>query len=221
LGSVWMHIATLSGWDGAPRLIEALRRGNRVVVRARAADTPLTAVISLSGSSQAIAQMLGHCHLPTAAGPAPRPAPAPAPESARVPGTDAGPLTDPEPGILSLVSIGKTCQMLAGSPAAASPEVVTLRDIDGDGRDDILLDFAGFFCTGSALRPGCNDKGCVTEIWLARGTGFTRVWRMTTRPVRLVGGTLIEVKASGRDCPGGGSCTLRLDFAGGTPRLAN
>ncbi|RMD89604.1 MAG: hypothetical protein D6811_11980, partial [Alphaproteobacteria bacterium] len=26
LGSVWVHIATLSGWDGAPRLIEALRR---------------------------------------------------------------------------------------------------------------------------------------------------------------------------------------------------
>ncbi|MGR3467298.1 MAG: hypothetical protein ACU0CI_05410, partial [Shimia sp.] len=44
------------------------------------------------------------------------------------------------------------------------------RDLDGDGRDDLILDHAGISCDGDSARSGyCGAQVCTMTIYLRRG----------------------------------------------------
>jgi hypothetical protein len=74
---------------------------------------------------------------------------------------------------------------------------VTQRDVDGDGRKDVVLDYADALC-GGRHEPYCDASGCLLKVYLGGGGGLHKViegrvreWRVEERggrPVLLVDG---------------------------------
>jgi len=89
----------------------------------------------------------------------------------------------------------------AGGAAAVDPGFVTLADVDGDGVNDVRIDYGGLTCDGSY--GYCGSGGCTQEIWLGDRDGPYRL---------LVAGqiTQIEFPAHGhvRLTRDGGWCGL-------------
>lgn len=77
----------------------------------------------------------------------------------------------------------------AGGATSVEPGFVKLADVDGDGLNDLLIDYMGLVCDG--MRGYCGTGGCSQEIWLADRRG----------PYRLLLADqiiLIELPAPGR-----------------------
>lgn len=73
-----------------------------------------------------------------------------------------------------------------------------LRDVDGDGRRDVVLDYSEAQCGGQP-EPYCDDAGCLLKVFLAgKGGGYkkafdgkVRSWKIdesSGRPVLLIDG---------------------------------
>lgn len=74
---------------------------------------------------------------------------------------------------------------------------VVLRDVDGDGRKDALLDYSDALCGGQP-EPYCDGSGCLLKVYLGAGGGWrkafdgrVRSWKIEDRggrPVLLLDG---------------------------------
>jgi hypothetical protein len=69
---------------------------------------------------------------------------------------------------------------------------VVLRDADGDGRKDVVLDYSDAQCGGQA-EPYCDGSGCLLKVFLASGGGYRKAfegraksWKIEDRGGRSV-----------------------------------
>ena len=72
-----------------------------------------------------------------------------------------------------------------------------LRDVDGDGRKDVVLDYSDALCGGQP-EPYCDGGGCLLKVYLGQGGGYRKVfdsrveaWKVEDRggkPVLLLDG---------------------------------
>ena len=69
---------------------------------------------------------------------------------------------------------------------------VTLRDVDGDGRKDVVLDYAAALCGGQP-EPYCDGAGCLLKVYLGAGGGWRKAhegrvksWKIEDRGGRSV-----------------------------------
>lgn len=58
----------------------------------------------------------------------------------------------------------------AGGPGRYDPAYVVERDLDGDGRDDLVISHEGIDCDGTGRSAECGMMLCGIKIWLRRGT---------------------------------------------------
>lgn len=52
---------------------------------------------------------------------------------------------------------------------------VTQRDVNGDGRKDVVLDYADAQCGGQP-EPYCNDSGCLLKVYLGTGGSYRKAF---------------------------------------------
>ena len=52
---------------------------------------------------------------------------------------------------------------------------VVLRDVDGDGRKDVVLDYSDAQCGGQS-EPYCGDSGCLLKVYLASSSGYRKAF---------------------------------------------
>ncbi|WP_333823642.1 hypothetical protein [Pinisolibacter sp.] len=57
---------------------------------------------------------------------------------------------------------------------------VTLRDVDGDGRKDVVLDYAEASC-GGRPEPYCDGSGCLLKVYLGSGGAYRKVFEGRVR----------------------------------------
>lgn len=64
-----------------------------------------------------------------------------------------------------------------------------LVDVDGDGRKDVVLDYAEALCGGQP-DPYCTDQGCLLKVWTATGGTYRKAFegRVKTWKIDTVGG---------------------------------
>lgn len=58
------------------------------------------------------------------------------------------------------------------------------RDINGDGKEDYILDYGHFIC-GRASNTYCGSGGCSTTIYASTASGYVRVLNDTVRGVEF------------------------------------
>jgi hypothetical protein len=115
------------------------------------------------------------------------------------------------------------CRELGGVPAILS-DYQTVRDLNGDGRDDFLTDLAHLQCAG-AWTAFCGSAGCPVTAWLSGPDGYTRFdfGYLQGVEVRDGAGPLPEVVAyyHGTRCDddrvGAEGCTRTWTFASNAP----
>ena len=57
---------------------------------------------------------------------------------------------------------------------------VTLRDVDGDGRKDVVLDYAEALC-GGQREPYCDGSGCLLKVYLGAGGSYRKAFEGRAR----------------------------------------
>lgn len=70
---------------------------------------------------------------------------------------------------------------------------VLQRDVDGDGRKDVVLDYSDVLC-GGQHEPYCDGNGCLLKVWLGTAGGGYRkgfegrvkAWKIEERAGRPV-----------------------------------
>ncbi len=174
-GSFWAPL------DEQDALLDALGQGNGATVTLDKAAGGLSAVLSLRGSREAIDAARASC-------------PSPGNAAGEVAGDPPVTALSDNPAMDAVARNQDHCR--EGS-AAVSPGFVRQIDVDGDGLNDVVLDFGGLQCDGSY--PYCGTGGCTQEIWLADRAG----------PYRLLLSDLIQTI----EYPAPG--TLRLTLDGG------
>jgi hypothetical protein len=121
----------------------------------------------------------------------------------------------PDPASDVAAELGATC---AGTPEIG-PAFQRLVDVDGDGRQDAVLDWRGLTCDG---RPGsCGTGGCRAEVWLATPEGDWRlVLRERVHEVQVPFPGLLVLILDREDCDPEpvGACFRAFDARGGTLR---
>lgn len=109
----------------------------------------------------------------------------------------------------------------AGGALSLAPDYARPADLDGDGRDDYLVDFIGLACEGAGPGAGfCGAEGCPVSVWLSSSGSYARAWSGTTRASYLdtlaePPGIVIELDGALCDPPraAAATCEKRLDFA--------
>jgi hypothetical protein len=101
----------------------------------------------------------------------------------------------------SLQSAGDECKKQEGSRVVFAPDTVRKLDLNGDGRDDYIVDFRDAKCEGFEWIY-CGTGGCDLEIIVSRRRGgFRRVFSEHVRDYRIL--------------PGKGARTIRFSLHGG------
>ncbi|HEX2553428.1 MAG TPA: hypothetical protein VHL98_06995 [Microvirga sp.] len=109
----------------------------------------------------------------------------------------------------------RTCREEGGTGIAAAPEAIERRDLDGDGRTDMVINHRDIVCAGAAS-VFCGTAGCRHVILLARaGGGFRRILdgRILAYAVE---GRRLTVRLHGGHCDRGGleECRRRFPLDG-------
>jgi hypothetical protein len=86
----------------------------------------------------------------------------------------AGPaVAEPPPALIEATETAvAACTALGGTPKIVAGYEQS-RDLNGDGVDDFVTDFARLECAG-AWSAFCGPSGCPVTAWLSRGGGFDR-----------------------------------------------
>jgi hypothetical protein len=77
----------------------------------------------------------------------------------------------------------KQCE--EGEKPAVTQGFLTLKDINGDGKPDYILDYEHFQC-GEFVTRFCGTGGCLTEIFASDGDGgYSPVWNENALRIRF------------------------------------
>jgi hypothetical protein len=118
----------------------------------------------------------------------------------------------------------KECE--AGEKPLYQPGFLTIRDINGDGKPDYILDYDHFQC-GERVSIFCGTGGCQHEIFASEEEkGYVPVWNKLARKVTFL--TLgkrpaMRIDIHGSQCGRSGAerCTLTLYWNGSEFHPAN
>lgn len=173
-------------------LIARLRGGNRAALIIGADGGIIRRDISLRGSSRAIAAVIDACPEP------PRP---------------MLPLTAPAAQVLA--QIEDDCAALGGT-VEVEPGFERAEDLDGDGRTDMVVDFAAAVCSEMASLH-CGSGGCKVGFYLNRETEFQPLFVDVIRGYDSAPGGLLTLDLHGSFCGvfGYEACLQRFDISGG------
>lgn len=94
---------------------------------------------------------------------------------------------------------------------------ITRRDINGDGKEDYILDYGRFSCGGS--HNFCGSGGCATVIYASRGSGYAMVMDDLVRGIQFktIGGRpamLLGLHGSACGKMGAAACGATLYWNG-------
>jgi hypothetical protein len=110
------------------------------------------------------------------------------------------------------------CREVGGSPQLTE-DFVRAADLNGDGVEDYLVDFFGFFCEG-APSVLCGSAGCPVTVWLSGPEGHTAAWSGMAQTSRIAEGVVV-LDLHGSQCSppriGADGCEQRLTFAAAEP----
>lgn len=232
-------LAAASG-ESTDRMIAALQAGNRSSIAISAGPVLATVAIGLDGSRNAIDAALLACRarapetvqapLPAPVKPAPEPAPVAVSEPAPEPAAAAFPEPFPNavaggasanPAADALAGIARDCGGVGN--VTVGPGFVALRDLNGDGINDAILDHGAIACADIAV-PYCGTAGCWGEIWLGGADGlFTQVFGGHAQAITPAGPGLIDFAFHGGACglAGAEACQARMRIAGGALQRAD
>jgi hypothetical protein len=118
----------------------------------------------------------------------------------------------------------KECE--AGEKPLYKPGFLTVRDINGDGKPDYILDYDHFQC-GERVSMFCGTGGCQREIFASEEEkGYVPVWNKLARKVTfltLAKRPAMRIDIHGTLCGrnGGERCTLTLYWNGSEFHPAN
>ncbi len=125
-----------------------------------------------------------------------------------------------DPASLVLAEITRACADLGGT-VAKEPGFERREDLDGDGREDIVIDYAAAACSASPTL-NCSSGGCTVGFFLARGEGYTKFFSDAIRGYEAFPGGFLALDMHGSACGlyGFEACRQVFDIAGDAPVLA-
>ena len=110
------------------------------------------------------------------------------------------------------------CREAGGTPALLADYVRTA-DLNGDGREDYLVDFAGLNCAG-AESYFCGSAGCPVSVWASTPRGLESAWSGPAQGSRIDTSATppaVEVYLHGQFCDpprvGAEGCAQRVALA--------
>lgn len=139
----------------------------------------------------------------------------PPPPRAVIPNEATGERSD-NPAAAALRTATADCTALGGS-LTAQPGFVQMRDIDGDGLNDAMIDFGLAQCSAS-FGLYCGTGGCQTELWLATpDKDWRALFAGLVQAVDFPAPGEITFWLHGSACglPGAEPCTARARIADG------
>jgi hypothetical protein len=110
----------------------------------------------------------------------------------------------------AVTEAAQTCKDDGGTPNTDA--VLSVEDVNGDGGEDWIVDYAKLKCEG-AVDPLCDSDGCTLQIFLWDGaTAWNLAYEETVRSYKLTkngGKRVLKVKLAGSACdrPNTQSCT--------------
>jgi hypothetical protein len=81
--------------------------------------------------------------------------------------------TPPEPVAETIAEAAEICRAAGGKPDTAA--ILSGEDLNGDGDNDWIADFARLKCDG-ASNPACNPNGCMLQLYFGIGEGWDLVF---------------------------------------------
>ncbi len=170
-------------------LIARLRLGNRAALVLGFGGEVMTRDISLLGSGRAIGAVLDACPLPLV------------------------PLKDPAAQVLE--QIEAECEALGGT-VEVEPGFARAEDLDGDGRTDMVIDFAAAVCSEMASLH-CGSGGCTVGFYLNRETEYQPLFVDVIRGYDRAPGGILTLDLHGSFCGlfGYEACIRRFDISTG------
>jgi hypothetical protein len=120
-----------------------------------------------------------------------------------------GPFADsseiPTPGH-RIAPMRRGCAALGGDLVLGAG-FATVVNPDGDGSEDLMLDYGALSCT-DGTRPFCSEAGCLTELWLRDKGQLTRVIAEPLASLEMPGEGVLELRRAA--CGGSGPpCVTR------------
>ncbi len=153
-------------------LIARLRQGIRASLAFELGDQAQQVALSLRGSSRTLGAVLDTCPMPEV------------------------PLDDPAAVVLD--QIRAECAALGGT-IAMEPGFERREDLDGDGRDDVVIDYAAAVCSEMASLY-CGSGGCTVGFFLARGEAYKRLFDGVIRGYAVKPGGRLALDLHGTAC---------------------
>ena len=174
-------------------LVDLLQRGLRASLRLDWPDGAQEVEIGLNGSSDALYTVMQACPMPS-------------------------PPVD-NPASLVLGEVVAACEALDGT-VAMDQGFERREDLDGDGREDLVIDYAAAVCSSSPTL-NCSTGGCTVGFFLARDEGYVRMFSDVIRGYEVFAGGFLALDMHGTACGlyGFEACRKVFDIAGDAPVL--
>jgi len=118
--------------------------------------------------------------------------------------------------------IKKACDELI----VLKPGFVTIKDINGDGVDDYILDYSNFECGGNSLLY-CGSAGCLTQVFASLPNGtYVKVLDENVRNIKFAkikgrSAMILDLHGSACGRAGAAACVITLFWNGQTFSPAN
>lgn len=169
-------------------LVARLREGVAATITLDFPDAPEVVDMSLRGSSRTLGAVLQTCPMPEV------------------------PLDDP--AALVLDQIVTECAALGGT-IGMEDGFERREDLDGDGREDVVIDFAAAVCSEMASLY-CGSGGCTVGFFLARGDAYKRLFDGVIRGYSVQPGGRLALDLHGSACGlyGFEACRKVFDITG-------
>jgi hypothetical protein len=169
-------------------LVTRLREGIRAEVSLDYPDGAQTVEMSLRGSGRALGAVLASCPMPEV------------------------PLNDPASVVLD--QIVTECAAIGGT-VAMEQSFERREDLDGDGVEDVVIDYAAAVCSEMASLY-CGSGGCTVGFFLARGDAYKRLFDGVIRNYAALPGGRLALDLHGTACGlyGFEACRKVFDITG-------
>ncbi len=174
-------------------LVDLLQRGRRASLTLNWANGPQEVEMGLTRSADSLYTVMEAC---------PKPTP---------------PVGDP--ASLVLDEVVRACGDLGGV-VTMEPGFERREDLDGDGREDLVIDYAAAACS-EAASLNCGSGGCTVGFFLARDEGYSRMFADVIRGYEVYPGGFLALDLHGTACGlyGFEACRKVFDVAGDAPVL--